>query len=83
MLDAMGKLNGEGTAVPAGYKMDGDSLLCLLDGQADPRVPTPASSCRGGKWRYNDFDIILAHLARVFQPSTTPIAPCDIFYLRT
>ena len=41
MLDAIGKLNGPGSVVPKGYKMDGDSLLCLLGG----------GGCRGGKWR--------------------------------
>ena len=28
-----------------------------------------------------NFDIILVHLTRVFQPSTTPLAPCAMFYL--
>jgi hypothetical protein len=28
-----------------------------------------------------NFDIILVHLTRVFQPSATPLAPCDVLYL--
>jgi hypothetical protein len=48
MLDAAGALNGAGSVVPAGYKMDGDSLLCLLD---SPNTAASASTCRGGKWR--------------------------------
>ena len=36
-----GRLNGPHSVVPKDYKMDGDSLLCLLGG----------GGCRGGKWR--------------------------------
>ena len=43
-LDAAGALNGAGSVVPKSYKMDGDSLLCLLDGSS-------TDMCRGGKWR--------------------------------
>ena len=28
-----------------------------------------------------NFDIILVHLTRDFPPSTTPLVPCDVFYL--
>ena len=30
---------------------------------------------------YSNFDIILVHLTRVCQPSTTPLAPCAMFYV--
>ena len=45
MLDAIGRLTGADSVVPAGYKMDGDSLLCILGGEPN--------GCRnnGGKWR--------------------------------
>ena len=64
MLDAVGRLNGPASVVPKDYKMDGDSLLCLLD-------PTTRSACRGGSWRphldlehfqvYNDTVHLLMH----------------------
>ena len=33
--------------------------------------------------KYGNFDTSLVHPTRVFQPSTTPIVPCDRFYLMT
>ena len=43
--------------------------------------PDPALSRRGGSQMYGNFDIILVHLTRVCQPSTTPLALCAMFYL--
>ena len=45
MLDAVGRLRGPNSVVPSDYKMDGDSLLCLLEG------PSSRSTCRNGSWR--------------------------------
>ena len=50
MLDAIGTLNGERSVVPKGYKMDGDSLLCLLGNDAAGTVGSD-TTCRGGAWR--------------------------------
>ena len=32
-------------------------------------------------WRYKDFDIILHRISRIFQPCTTPHAPCGALFL--
>ena len=59
MLDAAGRLNGPASVVPADYKMDGDSLLCLLGGDTHTdrdqgqgqEQGRAGNGCRGGAWR--------------------------------
>eukprot|EP01049_Picozoa_sp_SAG25_P006198 SAG25_NODE_455_length_7865_cov_2.578032_5_plen_146_part_00 len=59
MLDAAGVLRGPKSVVPPGYKMDGDSLLCLLgapkssgeEGEKGATAAAKYSTCRGGAWR--------------------------------
>ena len=36
---------------------------------------------RSERFAYVNFDIVLVNLVRVFQPSTTRIVPCDMFYV--
>ena len=49
-----------------------------VPGQAGCSGTTDISDCP-----YSDFDIILVHLTRGFQPSTTHIVPCNIFHSMT